>query len=106
MKLNLITCKEITDYESEIGVELVVTERAINSESRKGLYRYYALFEDTAIMDSSCLLYAHGNGNTIDEAIKDYCYRISNKKVAVNAFTPSRRNLIIPKLIHTKLLNQ
>ncbi len=106
MKLNLISTKEILDYEKEIGVELVVTERSIHIGSPAKLSRYFVQFETGEICENSMLIGATGNGDTIDQAIADYCHRVSNRKMAFGAYTSDRKEIEMPKLIHTKFLNQ
>jgi hypothetical protein len=106
MKLNLITTKEILDFEKEIGYELVVNERAIHAGSPARLSRYYVQFEKAEVMERGCLTGKYGNGSTIDEAIKDYCQEVSNCRVAFGAYTNERKEIQFPKLVHTKLLGQ
>lgn len=106
MKLNLIETKEILDLEKEIGRELVVNERAIRalSQAHTSLPRYYVSFEKAEIMENGALIGACGNGNTIDEAIRDYCHQISNCRIVFGAYSSERKEKQLPKLVHTKLL--
>ena len=106
MKLNLIQTKEILDFEKEIGYELVVNERAIHAGSPARLSKYYVQFEKAGVMEGGCLAGKYGNGNTIDEAIKDYCREVSNCRVAFGAYTNERKEIQFPKLVHSKLLGQ
>ena len=106
MKLNLITTKEILDFEKEIGYELVVNERAIHAGSPARLSKYYVQFEKAEVMEGGCLIEKHGDGNTIDEAIKDYCREVSNCRIAFGAYTNERKEIQFPKLVHTELLGQ
>lgn len=104
MKINRIGTKEILDFEKEIGFELVVNERAINSESPAGIHKYYAQFQNAEVMSGGFLTGKYGNGNTVDQAIADYCREVSNCLVAFNAYSEDRIEIQFPKLIHTKLL--
>jgi hypothetical protein len=106
MKLNLITTREILDFEKEIGYELVVNERDINAGSPARLSRYYVQFEHANVMQGGCLIGKHGNGNTIDEAIKDYCREVSNCRIAFGDYPSERKEIKFPKLVHSKLLGQ
>ncbi len=103
MKFFLAPEREITEFENsmECPFELCIYERACWGEE---MDRYYVRFENGEIMTGGCLLTDHGNGNTIDSAIMDYCIRISNKRMAFNSYTPQRKEIEIPKLIHTKFL--
>ena len=101
MKVNWITPKEILDLEKELGFELEANERA---ERLHGLKRFYVLFRNGHAMESSCLVGYSGSGDTIDEALKDYCNHISGKRMAFNAYSQNRTEVQLPRLIHTKLL--
>jgi len=102
MKFNLISTKEILDFEQEIGTELVVNER---KEYGKGC-KYYVQFEHSEVMTGVFLVSSYGNGDTIDEAIENYCVKIQNKRIAINADTPNRREVVCPKFTHTKKLGR
>ena len=102
MKLNLISTKEILELEKEIGYELEVNERPQHS----GLSRFYVSFKQGESMEGGCLVSHSGNGNTIDEALQDYCKQISCRRMAFGAYTDSRKEITFPKLVHTQLLNQ
>jgi len=106
MKLNLISTKEILDFEKEIGYELVVNERAMHAGSPARISRYYVQFEKAEVMIGGCLASKYGNGDTIDEAIKDYCREVSNCRVAFSAYTNERKEIQFPKLVHSKFLCQ
>lgn len=100
MKINWIKGKEILDLEKELGIELEANERA---EGLRGLKRFYVLFRDAHAMESSCLVGYSGNGDTVDEALKDYCNLISGKRMAFNPFSHNRTEIVMPKLVHKKL---
>ena len=65
MKFNILSTKEIIDFEKEIGFELVVNER----NPQGCLPKYYIYFERGEVMENGCLSSPSGNGNTIDAAI-------------------------------------
>lgn len=100
MKLNLIEKKEILDLEQEIGFELEVNERPIHS----GLPKFYVSFKDGESMEGGCLVSHFGNGNTVDEALQDYSNQISCRRMAFGAYTPNRKEIQFPKIVHTKLV--
>jgi len=102
MKFNLIETKEILDLENEIGFELVVNERPKSSKTSQ----YYVSFEGGKVMEGGCLVGSRGNGSTIDEAIKDYCLQVETKRMAFGAYTGNRKEIVLPKLVHTKLLGK
>lgn len=91
--------KEVTDYADEIGIELQTRQRPLPFTKGK----FVAQFRDTYHSASGMLYGVYGNGDTIDEAIKDYAEKASGKFMAVDAFSHSRQDLTFPKLVHTKL---
>lgn len=94
--------KEILDYEKEIGIELVVSERDQVDIDFTG-YRYYCDFPPMEITDGRFLKTSTGNGQTVDEAISSYCKAISFKNVVINAYSSThRREFFVPNLVHTR----
>jgi len=98
MKFNLIETKEILDFEKELKIELVVNERS----KTYNLPKYYVSFENAEVMENGMLCGCSGNGNTIDEALLDYCKEIETKRMALFAYTDKRYEVVCPKLVHTK----
>lgn len=101
MKFKLIDTKEITDLEIEIGFELVIVERRPKYQDK-----YYAQFESCDVKGDGVLSSMFGNGQTMDQALKDYCSEISCVTLVFNANSENRKEIQTPKLIHTKLLNK
>lgn len=106
MKINLIKSKEILEFEKEIGYELEVNERPQKYISENLVKRFYVSFKNGEVMYGGCLCGYTGNGNTIDEALSDYANQISSTRMAFDAYTPKRKVIDIPKLVHTQLLFQ
>ena len=106
MKFKTIEKIEITDYEKQIGHELVVTERPISLMQSCRVSKYHVCFEGGEVMENGMLVGVFGDGNTVDQALDDYCNQISGKRMAFNAMTPYRINIDIPHLVHKKLLNK
>jgi hypothetical protein len=102
MKVNSIQVKEILDFEKEIGRELIVNERFISAKSRIGMNRFYVEFEKSSILGDGVLIGSAGNGNTIDEALVNYCSIISGETLVFDEMTPDRIYIKVPKLIHTE----
>jgi hypothetical protein len=103
MVVNYIAAKEILDLEKEIGFKLEANERPTHLQD-SGLPRFYVSFKDGEVMQGGCLVSCSGNGNTVDEALKDYSKQISDKRLAFGAYTPQRKEIQFPKVIHTKLV--
>lgn len=106
MKLNLIETKDILDFEKEIKHELVVNERSLDILSKIKLKKYYAAFEHAEIVDGGVLIGAYGDGDTIDEAISNYCLEVSNKRIRFTGSNIIREEIVFPTLVHGKLLNK
>lgn len=102
MKINTIETKEILEFEKEIGHELVANTRPIHSEFKT----FYVNFKSCEQIDKTILRSIVGDGNTIDSALKDYCKQVSCRMMVFNAFGSNRREVLFPKLIHTKLLKK
>ena len=101
MKVELLEEIEITDFEREIGVELVIKERLFNGSSNK----WYARFQNSDTKDGNILIRSYGVGNTVDDCLKDYCKEISFKRLILNALSENRKEILLPKLVHTKKIN-
>ena len=114
MKFNLLGAKEITDFEKEIGIELVVTEINTDNLRHKPPYnKYNVRFEDCDCTIGGTIYAAIGLGDTMDEAITDYCNTISDNTLISTikynghgTYKEYRRGIIVPKLQHTKLLGR
>ena len=78
------------------GLVMQVNERP-NSIGQKT--RYWANFKSCEVMKKGFLLGEHGDGATEEEAIADYARLISEQLLAVDAFKPSRRNILTPRLV-------
>lgn len=96
-----VPTKEIMDFEKEIGIELVVTERKDTH-----LPRFYARFDACEVKNGIILTGSYGFGNTVDEAIENYCKGISGELLVYQAASPTqRREFKVPNLVYTKRYN-
>ena len=93
---------EILDFEKQYNLELTVYER---DPEAKDLPRYYTHFDSAEIKVGKCCLSGEsGNGSTPEQAIKDYCRKISNKTLVIDAMSDTnRRESEVPELQHTRL---
>lgn len=96
---------EILDFEKQYNLELTVYEK---DPEAKDLPRYYTRFDSAETkVGKCCLLGESGDGNTPEEAIKDYCKKISNKILVIDAMSDTnRREIEVPELQHTLLTLQ
>lgn len=58
--------------------------------------QYFCRFGRCEVMDNGLLVGAHGNGETEAEAIADYAAAISGRRLAVNAYLPTRYEIDVP----------
>ena len=66
------------------------------------LPRCYAHFKLSDIKDGSCLIGKYGDGETEQEAIRNYAKEISGKLLVIGAFSSDRRNIQVPRLIEKR----
>ena len=102
MILKLIPEKEILELEKELGIELVMNER----NHRLGLKKFYVSFPRLESMEGSCLISYSGNGETMDEALKDYAEQLSCRRIVIDAYKSERKEIELPKIVHTRFINQ
>jgi len=98
MQIDLKEVPQMTIEEFADANQLVmeVRERGLPVGDRM---RYYACFKSAEVMESGCLVGAHGDGATPEEAIEDYAAEISTKRIAVDAWKPARREILVPRLV-------
>ena len=84
---------KIEEFASLMGLEIKVRERS--RESR--LPPYYASFERAEVMSNGCLVSMTGDGESPEAAIADYAAKISGERLAIDACTPRRREIVCPQ---------
>lgn len=60
--------------------------------------KYLARFKNVDIKTGAILESVYSNGETIEEAIKDYCKAISHKQLVVRAYTGERIDVTTPTI--------
>ena len=66
--------------------------------------RYYAHFASCEIIGDGVLLSTFGDGQTAEDAIADYAKAIELSRLAIDADTDKRRELVVPRLVANKTL--
>ena len=95
---------EILDLEQQYKeLELEVKMRDFRNSK---LPLFYAKFKDSDVVDGNVIRGVYGNGNTIDEAIQDYCKEISGRVLVINRYSDNPKTFFIPKVKHTKLFGK
>ena len=85
----------IYDYAREQGLTLRICQRKESME----LPRYYIEFEKVYVSYNGGLLGVFGNGDTVEQALYDYCTEISGKRLIIEStkYSPRWENTA-PKL--------
>jgi hypothetical protein len=77
-----------------IDVSLVVTRYS----NQKG--RWTATIVSAEIKEGSMLCGTHGNGSYPEEAIEDYVQKIKGKLLILNAYSGSRKEILVPTTLY------
>lgn len=90
---------EILDYEKIIGDELHIKERDPDVYGDCIDLKYYADFPNYDLVENNFLRGVFGDGQNPNDAIIDYCKKISNRVLK----NPSKQIVIeVPQLVHTR----
>jgi hypothetical protein len=91
-RINRMTIEE---FATQHDLILRVTEREA-AYAAPG--KWYCYFPEIEIKKGGVLESGSGDGDTINDAIFNYCEILSNKRVVYKAFTPSRAEFTMPEL--------
>ncbi len=87
----------LEEFATKHGLEMVVTERPLDEWHRKRHSpRYMARFRRVEVKQGACLASLRGEGNTPDEAIKDYMSQILGERMVYDAMGNNRREITVP----------
>lgn len=90
----------IEDFADNHGLTMEVHERsphdAVVGGWRNGEARFYAHFSNCSVMFDGCLVSMFGDGRDEVSAINDYAQRISGRRLALNAGSALRREIVAP----------
>lgn len=79
-----------------LGVEVVAYERRRSLREEMRLPRWHASAKGLEIMDRGFLTSSAGNGNTPEDALRDYARILAGKRVVVNAYRNDRIEVQCP----------
>ncbi len=96
MKIEETKKQNILDFESEHNLNLEIKSRP----KSYNLPRYIASFEKCEVKGIGVLTSSYGNGDTPTEAIRDYCQQLSREVIVIDAYTPKRREIVVPELFY------
>lgn len=85
----------LAEFAERHGLTMRVVERHL-PHMAQGLKRYFASFDKVEVTDGRMLSSITGNGDTPEEAVRDYAYRIRGQRLAFGAYTPERREFTAP----------
>ena len=97
IKTYFIARQTLEEFTAQHHLAMLVYER--KDDRPEGLARYYCSLEHIEIKDDSVLISPSGNGNTVEEAIEDYCRRISGKRLVYRATNPAQRRDFMAPMI-------
>lgn len=84
----------ILDWEKSIGCELVVSDKVF------GASKYHAYMPEVWKIFPGGLGSISGHGDTVEEAVRDYCRLISGKKISIKAFSENPVEGVAPELVY------
>jgi hypothetical protein len=96
----------LVEFADKHGLTLKVNERSssLNENGRlpsgSPFRRYWVNFTNVEIMTKGMLRGATGNGDTVDDAIKDLAGELAGERVVVGAYTKRRIELEVPNDFH------
>lgn len=87
----------LEEFATKHGLELVVTERILDRwhKERKSA-RYMARFRHVEVKQGACLAGVYGEGDSPENAIKDYAQGIIGERLIINAMQNDRREIVAP----------
>jgi hypothetical protein len=91
----LLKQSTIEAFADEHGLVMDVHERRFDLGHAR---RFYAAFRHAEIKDGCILRGAYGDGATEQDAIAAYAREISMKRLVIDAYRPSRREIEVPRL--------
>ena len=95
-KINILDFEEILKgIDSLYYIDIKIRE----SEPFDSPSKYYVSFNKGYVIGGGCTIGAHGNGKTPDEAIKEYCKKISGE-ILVFGFSKDSFKIKVPELYY------
>lgn len=81
-----------------VSIEDFADQHGLVMDLREYDYGWAASFEGAEVMRNGCLVGEYGVGKDQRLAIADYARKLSGKRIAIDAFTPLRREIDVPTL--------
>ncbi len=96
IKRNDIPVMTIQRFAEENDLTMEIHERRVPVDNPA---RYYAHFEHCDVKGDGVLIGAYGDGRTPEGAIANYARRIELGRLVIDAGTPQRREISVPRLL-------
>ncbi len=87
---------KFSEFADKHGLELKVNERARGNGPCGPLKRYWVNFDRCEAKEGCMLAGYSGNGDTIDEAIRDYARQLAGARLVHRAYQADRREFDCP----------
>ena len=97
IELNVRETMGISEFAETHGLTMVVTERPPHIEN---VEKFYANFKNADVAVAGGRVSCFGNGDTPEEAIRNYAARISCKTLVINARKDVEKRIEVPKLTY------
>lgn len=75
----------------DVGITILFRSPTLRSQENVGNDAWYAKLDHCMVDEGDVLSGAFGNGSTPDEALSDYCRRISGKRVVFDSMGRGRK---------------
>lgn len=89
----------LEDFADRYDLMLEMKERGPDLRTRFKLPRWHCSFPNLETLEPGVLVHSFGNGETQEEAIADYCSKLSGSETKIDAYRPGCRKIEIPQLI-------
>lgn len=87
----------LEEFSKKHDLTMAVYERDITVANP--LKKYFCYFKHVEIKDGPILKSTSGNGNTVNEAIEDYCKELSKKRIVIRASDSEHRTVFFTPVI-------
>ena len=96
MKIEMHLQETVTleDFAKRHDLTMAVYERNPVEIPFNNLKKYFCYFKYLEILEGPILRSTSGDGDTINEAIEEYCKELSNKKIVIKATDPKSRKVL------------
>jgi hypothetical protein len=88
----------IEEFADRHGLRLLINERNLR-RTIHGASRFYAMFEDSYVMDCGLLCGSSGNGDSPQDAVVAYCENIRGTRIVILPNSSNSREIDVPNVL-------